>query len=166
MSRAYTDSSFMWPFPQKSTSKMLILRPLLKFIMHRKWQLKKAHSGPWPPSHASYTVYARENNDNSGRPLSWVNPSAIIFWLLMQLFIAVSLPVNCNVEIVVYSVCIRVCMMWCLIRPLLPTFQRKMVTWRNRLIFCFQIISCYFLMMQGIYCSTCRRCAVVNNIMR
>ena len=54
---------FCDPLPpcQKSTLKMLILRPLLKIVMHNQRHFKQAYDD-------QYAVCARENYDNSGRP--------------------------------------------------------------------------------------------------
>ena len=37
--------------------------------MQHKRHFLKAYAGLWPPPIPAYTVYARENNDNSGRSL-------------------------------------------------------------------------------------------------
>ena len=50
LSRAYTEYFFLWPPPyQKSTLKMLILRPFLKIEMQLKQHFWKAYGGSWPP---------------------------------------------------------------------------------------------------------------------
>ena len=57
---------------QKSTLKMLILRPLLKIAIHHQGHFKKRVQRSLTHLLPVYAVYARENDDNSERPLAYL----------------------------------------------------------------------------------------------